>query len=140
MPGSALTQMMNDPYCIVAMAVVVISGFIALAVDCWRKYGRSKISYVKIVRCKDCKYCDSEIRDGIKFAKCELNHNWMPQPNWFCADGENGEGEMKYRFYHEWLYRIADKLSSYHLTWARRYVGIMRKMRDRLKASVEEVK
>jgi len=42
----------------------------------------------EIVRCKDCKYCSSEIRDGIKFAKCELKHNWMPQTNWFCADGE----------------------------------------------------
>lgn len=42
----------------------------------------------ELVRCKDCKYCGSEIRDGIKFAKCELKHNWMPQPNWFCADGE----------------------------------------------------
>lgn len=42
----------------------------------------------KIVRCKDCKYCGSEIRDGIKFAKCELKHNWMPQAEWFCADGE----------------------------------------------------
>lgn len=42
----------------------------------------------EIVRCKDCKYCSSEIKDGIKFAKCELEHNWMPQPEWFCADGE----------------------------------------------------
>lgn len=42
----------------------------------------------EIVRCKDCKYCGSEIMDGIKFAKCELNHNWMPQTEWFCADGE----------------------------------------------------
>ena len=41
-----------------------------------------------VVRCKDCKYRGSEIRDGIKFAKCELKHNWMPQNNWFCADGE----------------------------------------------------
>jgi len=41
-----------------------------------------------VVLCKNCKYCGSEIRDGIKFAKCELKHNWMPQNNWFCADGE----------------------------------------------------
>lgn len=40
-----------------------------------------------VVRCRDCKYCGSEIRDGIKFAKCELKHNWMPQVTWFCADG-----------------------------------------------------
>ena len=44
-----------------------------------------------VVRCKNCKYCGSEIRDGIKFAKCELKHNWMPQPEWFCADGEQRE-------------------------------------------------
>lgn len=37
MPDNALTWMMNDPYCIVAMAVV-ISGCIVLAVDCWRKW------------------------------------------------------------------------------------------------------
>lgn len=41
-----------------------------------------------VIRCKDCKYCGSKIMNGIKFAKCELKHNWMPQPNWFCADGE----------------------------------------------------
>ena len=41
-----------------------------------------------LIRCKDCKYCGSEIKYGIKFAKCELKHNWMPQPDWFCADGE----------------------------------------------------
>ena len=46
----------------------------------------------KIVLCKDCKYCSSEIRDGIQFAKCELKHNWMPQAEWFCADGERREG------------------------------------------------
>lgn len=45
----------------------------------------------EIVRCKECKYCGSYIRDGIKFAKCELKHNWMPQSEWFCADGERRE-------------------------------------------------
>ena len=38
MSDSALTWMMNDPYCVVAMVVIVISGCIALAVDCWRKW------------------------------------------------------------------------------------------------------
>jgi len=38
MPGDALAWIMNDPYCIIAMAVVAISGCIALAVDCWRKW------------------------------------------------------------------------------------------------------
>lgn len=38
MTDSALTWMMNDPYCIASMAVVVIGGCIALAVDCWRKW------------------------------------------------------------------------------------------------------
>ena len=51
-------------------------------------YQAGKLSVPEIVRCKDCKYCGSEIMDGIKFAKCELKHNWMPQPEWFCADGE----------------------------------------------------
>ena len=41
-----------------------------------------------VVRCRDCKYCGSEIMDGFKFAKCELKHNWLPQADWFCADGE----------------------------------------------------
>lgn len=50
-------------------------------------------SQPQIVRCKDCKYCGSEIRHGIKFAKCELKHNWMPQEDWFCADGERREGD-----------------------------------------------
>ena len=47
----------------------------------------------ELVRCKDCKYCGSEIRDGIKFAKCELKHNWMPQPEWFCSDGERRDDD-----------------------------------------------
>ena len=47
--------------------------------------------YAKVIRCKDCKYCGSEIRDGVRFAKCELKHNWMPQGDWFCADGEKGD-------------------------------------------------
>ena len=47
----------------------------------------------EIVRCNDCKYCGSEIRDGIKFAKCELKHNWMPQPEWFCSDGERRDDD-----------------------------------------------
>jgi hypothetical protein len=51
-----------------------------------------KADTVEVVRCNDCKYCGSEISNGIKFAKCELKHNWMPQPNWFCADGERKEG------------------------------------------------
>ena len=38
MSESALSWMMNDPYCVVAMTVVVIGGCIALAVDCWRKW------------------------------------------------------------------------------------------------------
>lgn len=38
MNDSALSWMMNDPYCVVAMAVVVIGGCIALAVDCWRNW------------------------------------------------------------------------------------------------------
>ena len=42
----------------------------------------------EIVRCKDCKYCGSEIKYGVKCAKCEIKHNWMPQPEWFCADVE----------------------------------------------------
>lgn len=46
------------------------------------------IARQELVRCKDCKHCGYEIRDGIKFAKCELKHNWMPQADWFCADGE----------------------------------------------------
>ena len=51
------------------------------------------IDAVPVVRCYDCKYCGSEIRDGIKFAKCELKHNWMPQPEWFCSDGERRDDD-----------------------------------------------
>ncbi len=51
------------------------------------------VDAIPVVRCKDCKHRSSEIRDGIKFSKCELNHNWMPQANWFCADGEREDAE-----------------------------------------------
>ncbi len=51
--------------------------------------GENVPDLVAVIRCKDCKYRCSEIRGGIKFAKCELKHNWMPQADWFCADGES---------------------------------------------------
>ena len=46
-----------------------------------------------IVRCKDCKYCTTEEKYDARYPKCELKHNWMPQPDWFCADGEPKDGE-----------------------------------------------
>ena len=45
----------------------------------------------ELIRCRNCKYCGSETRDGVRFAKCELKHNRMPQGDWFCADGERRE-------------------------------------------------
>lgn len=41
---------------------------------------------------------------------------------------------MRYRFYHEWLYQIANKLANHHIKWSYRYIEIMNKMVDILKA------
>jgi len=43
---------------------------------------------------------------------------------------------MKYRFYHEWLYQIADRLANYYTKRTCQCIGIMNKMIDRLKASI----
>ena len=52
---------------------------------------------------------------------------------------------MRYRFYHDWLYQIANilsgyhiKLSKYHIKWSHRYLVIMKRMTDRLEASIGE--
>lgn len=49
---------------------------------------------------------------------------------------KGGEVGMRYRFYHELLYQIADRLANYHIKWSLRCIGIMNKMIDRLKASI----
>jgi len=43
---------------------------------------------------------------------------------------------MRYRFYHEWFYQIADMLANYHVKRSIQCTRIMNKMIDRLKASI----
>lgn len=38
MEDSALIWMMNNPYCVTAIVLVVFCGIIALVVDCWQKW------------------------------------------------------------------------------------------------------
>lgn len=45
--------------------------------------------------CKDCRYCYNKKGNGVTVPACKLKHNWMPQPDWFCADGEPKEGDEK---------------------------------------------
>lgn len=47
------------------------------------KYGRSKITYVEIVRCKDCKHFEP---DGI-YTMCYRHNGLSQNAEWFCADG-----------------------------------------------------
>ena len=37
MEYDAITWVANNPYCIMAIGVIIIGGFIAFAIDCWRK-------------------------------------------------------------------------------------------------------
>lgn len=43
---------------------------------------------VAVVRCKECKFC------SIHNQWCK-RHNKMTSDNWFCADGERKDGEVK---------------------------------------------
>ena len=80
--------------------------FDALAEDLERN------GYVKVVRCKDCKHrphiekaimwgrqeievCAPRIDEREDYSCMCLNpdnsyYSWMPDDNWFCADGERG--------------------------------------------------
>ena len=49
------------------------------------KYGRSKITYVEIVRCKDCKWFIKKFENE---GRCIKHDNDYHEPDWFCADGE----------------------------------------------------
>jgi len=53
-----------------------------------------------------------------------------------------GEGKVKYRFYHEWIYQFAKaitnchiKCSEFHTRRTYVYLGIMKKMYNREKAA-----
>lgn len=46
------------------------------------------IDAVEVVRCKECKFC------SIHNQWCK-RHNKMTSDNWFCADGERKDGEVK---------------------------------------------
>ncbi len=48
---------------------------------------------------------------------------------------KGGEVGVRYRFYHELLYQIADRLANHYIKRTFQCVGIMNKMIDRLKAS-----
>ena len=48
---------------------------------------------VEVVRCKDCKYWNREIHNGVEyfnFSSCDLNH-YGDGHNFYCADGERIE-------------------------------------------------
>ena len=47
------------------------------------------LDYVKVVRCKDCKYWDD---NGI-ITKCEKHIGNGYPGDWFCADGQHKEGK-----------------------------------------------
>lgn len=42
---------------------------------------------IKIVRCKDCKYCKIEDWDGDNYRVCTRDQH-IRSGSWFCADGE----------------------------------------------------
>lgn len=45
------------------------------------KYGKSKITYVELVRCKDCRHYTGK--------DCNYNDIFpAPGEDWYCADGE----------------------------------------------------
>ena len=52
------------------------------------KYGRLNITYVNIIRCKDCRFGVERI-DELRnpCIKCEKHPIYHPL-EWFCADGE----------------------------------------------------
>ena len=56
------------------------------------KNGISTITYVQLVRCKDCKYGSEPIlayRKGCVWCERVNRHN---DADWFCADGKRQEG------------------------------------------------
>lgn len=53
---------------------------------------------INVVRCRDCKYGESETNDeGEDMFMCNNKYNpvglayWLMPPEWFCADGERRE-------------------------------------------------
>ena len=51
------------------------------------KYGRLKLTYVEIVRCKDCKDACIYSDDWVICTHIDSNGNDKHPADWFCADG-----------------------------------------------------
>lgn len=52
------------------------------------------IDAVPVVRCKDCKHY--KVEDGPCPAEnaSDSYYSWIPDPNWFCADGEKVNADV----------------------------------------------
>lgn len=54
------------------------------------------VDAVPVVRCKDCVHCPTKVEQDVRFpddvcpCQCEDDYyySWIPQPNWFCPNGE----------------------------------------------------
>ena len=76
---------------------------VAIGIECL-----PRIDAVPVVRCKDCKYRPTDTGghgygQDLEFAndykcpcKCEDGwYSWMPEDDWFCANGERSEECLK---------------------------------------------
>lgn len=58
--------------------------------------GGKCVEFVKVVRCKDCKYYQTDdvkcpCNIGLENPVPDAEYTWVPEPDWFCADGERRE-------------------------------------------------
>lgn len=63
-------------------------------------YSDAMMSAVEVVRCKDCKYYQTDdikcpCNIGLAHATTDAEYTWIPEPDWFCADGERREDDAK---------------------------------------------
>ena len=54
------------------------------------------VDAVPVVRCKDCKYYQTDdvkcpCNIGLENSVPDAEYTWVPEPDWFCADGERRE-------------------------------------------------
>ena len=49
------------------------------------------VDAVPVVRCKDCKYYKVEGGQCPADNTSDRYYSWIPDPNWYCADGERRE-------------------------------------------------
>ena len=56
------------------------------------KHGK-EVEYMKVVRCRDCKYWDRENRLGKRCECYKLSKFTFTPHDWYCADGERRAGD-----------------------------------------------